>query len=112
MAATEVLIPVDPGLFPLIGLNMLYRTIDVVRQSNPGLRIIGIVPTMVDHTVLSRDTKSELEESFGDILLPAIPRRVAIGEAHAAGQDIYAYEPGGDGARAYTELIREIQRRG
>jgi chromosome partitioning protein len=35
MAATEVIIPVDPGLFPLIGLNLLQRTIDMVRQANP-----------------------------------------------------------------------------
>jgi chromosome partitioning protein len=45
MAASEVLIPVDPGLFPLIGLNMLYKTIDMVRQANPELRVLGIVPT-------------------------------------------------------------------
>jgi len=112
MAASEVLIPADPGLFPLIGLNMLYRTIDMVRQANPGLRILGIVPTLVDHTVLARDTKSELAESFGEDLLPSIPRRVVIGEAHAAGQDIFAHESDGDGARAYARLIEEILRRG
>jgi chromosome partitioning protein len=112
MAASEVLIPVDPGLFPLIGLNMLYKTIDMVQQANPELRVLGIVPTLVDHTVLARDTKSELAESFGNDLLPSIPRRVAVGEAHAAGQDIYAYEPDGDAAKAYTRLIEEILYRG
>ena len=108
MAASEALIPVDPGLFPLIGLNMLYKTIDMVRKANPELRVLGIVPTLVDQTVLARDTRSELTESFGNDLLPAIPRRVAVGEAHAAGQDIFAYEPGGDVAQAYTKLIEEI----
>src|SRR5690606_36212526 len=35
MAATEVLIPVDPGLFPIIGLNLLQKTINMVRRANP-----------------------------------------------------------------------------
>ena len=57
-------------------------------------------------------TQQELADAFGGRLLPAIPRRVAIGEAHAAGQDIFAYDAGSDGAQAYEELIREIVNRG
>ena len=112
MAATEVLIPVDPGLFPIIGLNLLQRTIAMVRQANPDLQIVGVTPTLLDRTALARDTKEELEEAFGTRLLPAIPRRVAIGEAHAAGQDVFAYDAGSDGAEAYAALLREIMNRG
>lgn len=112
MAATEVLIPVDPGLFPIIGLNLLQRTVTMVRQANPDLEIIGVTPTLLDRTALARDTKEELEEAFGTRLLPAIPRRVAIGEAHAAGQDIFTYDAGSDGAEAYAALLREIMDRG
>lgn len=112
MAATEVLIPVDPGLFPLIGLNLLNKTIDMVHQANTALHVMGIVPTLIDRTALSRDTQQELAQTFGDRLLPAIPRRVAFGEAHAAGQDIFAYDASGDSALAYAELVQEIIRRG
>lgn len=112
MAATEVLVPVDPGLFPLIGLNLLQRTIDMVRRANPGLEILGVVPTLLDRTALARDTRNELAETFGGRLLPAIPRRVAIGEAHAAGQDVFAYDARSDGAEAYATLVKEIMRRG
>jgi chromosome partitioning protein len=108
MAATEVLIPVDPGLFPIIGLNLLQRTIAMVRRANPGLQVLGVVPTLLDRTALARDTREELANAFGARLLTAIPRRVAIGEAHAAGQDVFAYDPRGDGAQAYAALIREI----
>src|SRR5690606_8939432 len=87
MAATEVLIPVDPGLFPIIGLNLLQKTINMVRRANPRLQVLGVVPTLLDRTALARDTQEELAASFGGRLLPSIPRRVAIGEAHAAGQD-------------------------
>jgi chromosome partitioning protein len=112
MAASEVLIPVEPGFFPLIGLRLLQRTIEMVQRANPTLRINGVVPTMVDRTALTRDTQDQLAESFGDLLLPPIPRRVAIGEAHAAGQDIFAYEGRGESARAYATLLKEVMRRG
>jgi chromosome partitioning protein len=112
VAATEVLIPVDPGLFPIIGLNLLQRTINMVRRANPRLQVLGVVPTLLDRTALARDTQQELADAFGGRLLPAIPRRVAIGEAHAEGQDIFAYDAGSDGAQAYAELIREVVNRG
>jgi chromosome partitioning protein len=112
MAATEVLIPVEPGFFPLIGLRLLQRTIEMVKRANPALRISGVIPTMVDRTALTRDTQDQLATSFGDLVLPTIPRRVAIGEAHAAGQDIFAYEGRGEGARAYATLLKEVMRRG
>ncbi len=112
MAATEVLIPVDPGLFPIIGLNLLQRTINMVRRANPRLQVLGVVPTLLDRTALARDTQQELADAFGGRLLPAIPRRVALGEAHTEGQDIFAYDAGSDGAQAYADLIREIVNRG
>jgi chromosome partitioning protein len=112
MAATEVIIPVDPGVFPIIGLNLLKKTIEMVRQANTQLQILGVVPTLQDRTALSRDTHEELTETFGKRLLPAIPRRVAIGEAHAANLDIFAYDPTSDGAKAFVELVEEVIQRG
>lgn len=112
VASTHVLIPVDPGVFPLIGLNLLNNTIAMVQRANPSLQIIGVLPTLVDNTALSRDTESELQSTFGDLLLPPIPRRVAIGEAHAQSMDIFSYDPKNDGARAYRKLLKEIVNRG
>lgn len=112
MAATEVIIPVDPGLFPLIGLNLLQRTIEMVRQANPELKVGGVLPTLLDRTALARDTQLELQQAFGTQLLPPIPRRVAIGEAHAAGKDIFAYDGASDGAEAYAALLQELLDRG
>ena len=112
MVATEALIPVDPGVFPVIGLNLLNRTIEMVRQANPTLRIMGVIPALQDRTALARDTEDQLSEAFDSLLMPAIPRRVAIGEAHAAGMDIFAYQPGSDSAAAFQQLVEEVMRRG
>ncbi len=110
MAAGEVLIPVDPGFFPLIGLGLLRQTIEMVRRANSALRILGVLPVKVDHTVLARDTGETLRREFGALVLPPIPLRVAISEAHAQGKDIFAYAPRSDGAQAYGKLVLEVIR--
>jgi chromosome partitioning protein len=112
MAAQEVLIPVNPGFFPLIGLGLLKQTIQMLHGSNPGLHILGVLPVIMDHTVIARDTAQTLKEEFGDLVLPAVPERVAIKEAHAEGKDIFAYAPGSAAAEAYGRLTREVIRRG
>jgi chromosome partitioning protein len=108
LAANEVIIPVEPGIFPLVGVQYLNSTISKIQKVNPNLRIGGVIPTMVDRTLLARDTREQLVKSFGDIVLPDIPRRVITGEAHAAGQDIFAYDPDGEIAQAFEAVVKEI----
>lgn len=112
MLANEVIIPVDPGLFPLIGLGLLNETIGMVQAANPNLKISGIVPTMSDRTVLGRETHEQLSSTYPDLVLPAIPRRVAYGEAHASGSDIFTFAPESDAAQAYINLVKEVIKRG
>jgi len=112
MAATEVIIPLDPGIFPLAGLGLLRHTIEMVRRSNPDLRISGVLPTRVDRTAIARDTRTQLAGQFGDLLMPPIPQRVSVGEGHGAGQDVFAYDATGDAARAYAAAVQEVLRRG
>jgi chromosome partitioning protein len=111
-ASTEAVIPVDPGVFPLIGLNMLKDVISMIQQDNPGLHISGVIPTMQDRTVLSRDTVDQLEAGFQGRVLGTVPRRVAVGEAHAEGVDIYVSSPGSDAAQAYLQITEELMANG
>jgi chromosome partitioning protein len=106
--STEVLIPVDPGVFPLIGLNMLKDIIHMIQEDNTVLRIAGVIPTMQDRTVLSRDTVDQLVAGFGDLVLEPVPRRVAVGEAHAEGVDLYISAPDSDAAEAYLTITRKL----
>ena len=111
-ASTEAVIPVDPGVFPLIGLNMLKDVISMIQQDNPALHISGVIPTMQDRTVLSRDTVDQLEAGFEGRVLSAVPRRVAVGEAHAEGVDIYVSSPGSDASEAYLQITEELMNYG
>jgi len=111
MAAHEVLIPVEPGYFPLIGIGLLQQTINDVAQIND-LRLTGVIPTMQDRTVESRETLDGLQQMFGTRVLPSIPNRVAIRNAHAAQMDIFGYATDAttkDAADAFALLVKEIQ---
>jgi chromosome partitioning protein len=111
MAANAVLIPVEPGVFPLVGLGLLRKTIDTVASANPGLHMIGVLPVRVDRTNLAASMIEELTAAYGELMLPSIPERVAIGEAHVQGQDIFSYATTSDGATAYAALVKEVMQR-
>ena len=111
-AASEVLIPLDPGVFPLIGLSHLLESMEKARRVNPALRLLGVLPTRQRRTVLTKRTEEKLNERFGHQAFSGIPERVAINEAHTAQLDVYGYEPSGSGARAYKRLVTEVIRRG
>lgn len=101
----EVVVPIDPGLFPLIGLALLEKTVGQAQEVNPRLRLAGILPTMMDRTNVSADTLAQLEQHYSDLLLPTIPRRTIIGEAITASQDVFSYSPTSDGATAFAALV-------
>ena len=110
MAASEVIIPVEPGFFPLIGIGLLQQTIADVAEIN-GLRLTGAIPTIQGRTVEARETLEMLEGMFGELVLPAIPERVAIRNAHAARMDIFAFATdaaSSDAAIAYANLVTEV----
>lgn len=109
VAANELVVPVEPGVFPLVGLGYLRETMAVVRANdNPNLRVAAVIPTMSERTNLSADTISKLENGFGDLVTIPIPRRVAIGEAHARMLDIFAADPKSDVAQAYKAIVIKL----
>jgi chromosome partitioning protein len=110
MAANRVIIPVEPGYFPLIGLGLLQDTISSVAKINQ-VSILGVVPTMVSRTIETRETKEALQQVFGDKIFPPIPNRVAIRNAHAAQTDIFGYEVS-ESSEAFATLAREVIKRG
>jgi chromosome partitioning protein len=110
LAAEQVLIPVEPGYFPLIGLGLLQETITDVARINH-LEILGVVPTMIGRTVEARETIDALQQMFGDRIFSGIPNRVSIRNAHAAQTDVFGYDTG-DGAESFAQLAREVVARG
>ena len=112
-AADSVIIPSQPSFLSAKGLDLLLHTVAKVRRSiNAGLKIDGILLTMVDsRTNNDREIVNELRTGVGQrlrIFDTVIPRSIRAVEATRAGESIFAYDPNGKVAQAYAGLTKEV----
>lgn len=111
VAADEILIPVQCEVKALRGTRHLFQTIDRVRSLNPDLRIVGVVPTLLDRrTRLNNESYEVLKERLGDRLTVFAPvrRGVAFAEASANRVPIHLHQPnyeGIDDVRALADAL-------
>ena len=115
VAADRVLIPVQSSYLPVKGLQMLLKTISVVKKRlNKQLEIEGILITMVDYrTNYAKDITAMLRESYGmneeiGVLQTFIPFSVKIQEASSEGISIFRYAPKCKAADSFTSLTKEV----
>lgn len=110
-ASDRLIIPVSTAYFALTGLEQLQETISMVRQTrlNPDLQILGVLCTFSENTNVSHDVEGNLRNFFGDIVFrTAIPKNVALEEAHSRHTHVFAHAPNSSGARAYKALVKEV----
>jgi chromosome partitioning protein len=109
--AEELLVPIAPGLFGVLGLAQLQTDVAQVRRflDNKALRIGGIVLTMVEKNNVAKDLEEQLRQLFGALVFRTkIPRSIKLEEAHSRHESILAYAPRSVGAEAYKALTQEI----
>jgi chromosome partitioning protein len=112
VAADSVIIPVQTQYYALKGFQALNNVIGQIRSKglNPGLRILGLLPTFYDQrTLLGRDMLDELRE-LGDhhVFNNMVKQTVRLGEAPLVGRPVTTYATNSDAARAYRGLAREV----
>jgi chromosome partitioning protein len=110
-AADEVIIPLQCEMLSHRGVGQLLDTItDVQRILNPGLRVLGVLPTMYDgRTNHARAVLADVSGRYGlTVLGPPIPRSVRFAEAPAAGRSVLATSRRTPGAEAYRELAGSL----
>jgi chromosome partitioning protein len=106
-AADEVIIPLQCEMLSHRGVGQLLDTVaDVQRILNPGLRVLGVLPTMFDgRTNHSRAVLADVAGRSGlPVLEPAIPKSVRFAEAPAAGRSVLTTAGRSRGADAYRAL--------
>ncbi len=114
VASDSLIIPVSTAFFAMTGLVQLQETIAMVKQTNlnPSLRILGVLCTFGDHTLVSRDVVTQLRSFFGDLVFQSIiPRNVSLEEAHSRHTPIFDHAPRSVGALAYKALAKEVSQR-
>ena len=111
VASDKILIPVQCEYYALEGVSQLMDTITLVRDNfNPNLSILGVVMCMHDgRTNLSNQVVEEVEKFFKDkVFKTFIPRNVRLAEAPSFGMNIFDYDSKSKGAKAYTDLAKEV----
>jgi chromosome partitioning protein len=109
--AEQVLIPVQCQFFALKGLAALLDTIESVKKRlNPHIQILGILPTMFEKTVMSRDVIASLEKRFDQsMIFPAVPKSIRFAEANLAGEPIHIYASERKLIYPYKQIIEAIE---
>ncbi len=111
IAAKYVLLPVQAEFYALEGLGQLLETMKLVRKGmNPGLELLGVLPTMLDsRTSLSNQVHAEIKRHFpGKVFESTIPRNIRLAEAPSHGIPIGVYDKFSKGSRAYKALAKEV----
>ena len=106
-----VLIPVQMSGFAVKGLKQVLRTVHAARQRlNPGLRILGIVPTFVNlRTNFSREMLGGLKDVPNlNVFDTIIKTTVKLQETSLAGAPVTVYAPMSEAADAYRSLAVEV----
>ena len=112
-AADRLIIPMQAQYLSAKGLEALLQTVNrVKRQMNPGLKIDGILLTMVDgRTNYSKQISDLVRNVYGGkikVYDTEIPHSVRAAEISAAGKSIYKHDPKGKVAQAYRQLTKEV----
>lgn len=111
-AADEVIIPIDPELFALTGLQALVDTIQKIkRKLNPSIEIGGILFTKCNkRTNLYRRTYGQVTKAFQSLPIfnCQIPYTVKVGDANSYGMSVMELEQANPASLAYLELAKEV----
>lgn len=111
-AATRLIIPIQADIHSLQGLYMIAEAADSFRQSNPALRVSGIIITRHnERSSLARQMRDNIISEAAGLNIPylgAIREAVAIREAQALQANLYEYAPKSKPALDYLDIYRKL----
>jgi chromosome partitioning protein len=114
VAVDEIFVALQTEYFALRGMTQLQRIVEEVRaEIHPGVRIAGILPTLVDPvTNLAREVIDEVRKHFGDLVFQTrIRKSVRLAEAPGHQLHVFDYAPDSSGAADYRALAEEVEAR-
>jgi chromosome partitioning protein len=111
-AADYILIPCQCQFFALKGLAALLETIETVQKRlNPNLKVLGVLPTMAEKTVMTQDIVASLRNDLpGITVFDPVPKSVQFSEANVAGKAIHDYSRDPKLAAPYKSVVSFIKK--
>lgn len=115
VAASAVVIPSQPDVLSLYGLDQVSETIDAIRPYNGDLRRVGVLLTRysdrrnIDRT-MKETIKTRAQAMGATVYAATIRTGVAVPEAHLLRQDIFTASPRAGVTLDYTTFIDEFMK--
>ena len=112
VAADSVLVPCNPAMLAVSGVEGLLGAVEQIRKAlNPRLDVLGLVLTRVDQRNAATNAliTDMLVENWGGLLAPVqINADVAIQKAQIEGVDIHGFDAHARAAKQYCELAEWV----
>ena len=109
--ADSLIIPLEPNIFALDGIEQLINVYKLIRNKfNENLRIKGALLAKIDaRTNIADHFHEKLREVFGDKLFQTtISQNVKLNESQLEGEPVNLYSPKAKGALQYQRLAEEL----
>jgi chromosome partitioning protein len=112
LASDRVLIPTDLDIKSIMGMSLLFKTINEIRdRGNPALSVLGVLPTRFNrHYKHDQTMLEELQKQLGGrikIFTP-IPETTNVKKASRASRSLLGFLPRSRGVQEYNELASYI----
>jgi len=109
-ACNELLVPMCPEYFSLIGIQLLEEIIHNVRDRLASeLNVLGVLITRYRDRVVTVEAKEVIDSYFGKkVFSSVIPENITVEESHNAHMPVYKYDSKSKGAVAYKMLAEEV----
>ena len=110
-ASDYVIIPMQPEVYALYGIDLLLSTIEEIQEEvNQSLEIMGVLITMHDGRLsLHKEMTEQIHKYFkGNVFENMIKTNTKLKEAQSNNQSIFEYEGRARGAKNYDALAQEV----
>jgi chromosome partitioning protein len=114
-AARQVLIPIQAEATSVRALELLFDQIESVERGlNISIRVLGVVPNMVQDSAMAKRILADLRASVPVLVPFELRKRVILQAAWASGRSIFAHEPSSTAdertRREVVEAYRDLGR--
>lgn len=106
-ASDDVIIPVTPDLFSVLGMTTLIAQIDNVRRIQPRVRVAGVLITQYHNSPACNQGEAALRGSGLPIFEQHIRRSEKVTESIFLRQSLQAYSPQSAAGRDYRAFVDE-----
>ena len=110
-ASDYVIIPMQPEVYALYGIDLLVATVEEVQEEiNSKLEIMGVLITMHDGRLnVHKEMTEQINKYFKrNVFETIIKTNTTLKEAQSNKKSIFEYDGRARGAKDYAELAREV----